>query len=406
VSAVLDPPMPGWAPFGRTSATFTACGLTMASQMYLTIPLFPVIADDWDTTVAAVTLLPTTFALAYGSGQLFWGLMADRLGRRRVLAGGLAAAGLLAGAMAAVGSLQVALVLAAIQGFVSSSFSPGALAYLVERIAPARRAVGVSLLTTAFFVAGAAAQVVSQLIESLAGWRAVFVVFAVLLVLLAATAWRVVEAGSVAERTDVRAALATLPGVLRDGPLLGLMIASVAILGTFVAFYAGLQIMGPAGLRGDPEALLLLRVAGLPALLLTPLLTIRLAGTDPGRRAVLAFLLAAAALTVLAAVGDSVVAIGVLMLVFVAAISNTSPALAQVIGRRGISTGATVMGLWGVFVFVGASAGPQLARLLEPAGFEVLALTLAVATVAAAALVAPSSPWSAWRAEAAADARR
>jgi MFS family permease len=376
-----------WAPFGSTVATLTGCGLLMISQTYLVIPLFPVLARAWDTSASAVTVIPTAFALAYGFGQLFWGPLSDRLGRRRVMSAGLAATGVLTAGIAAADSLTVAVVLAVPQGFAASSFSPGALAHLVERISPIRRAIAVSLLTTSFFAAGVVGQVLSQGVEALFGWRAVFLLVGGALLCAAARVLYALEGASTGHQTDLRSAFAAIGTLMRSQVMVRVLLASMTILGSFVGLYAALTLMGPGDLSDGGSSVGWLRVSGLPALVAVPFLVRSLRGRDPGLRAAGGFLVAAAALALLIAAGDDLVVIGAVMSVFVLAIASTSPALAEVIGRETGAARGAAMGVWGLFVMLGASGGPQLARLLHPVGFDAVLLTLTGLLVLAAGLV-------------------
>ena len=51
-------------------------------------PLLPVLAGEFDSTLTAAAATTTGFALAYGSTQLFFGPLGDRVGRLPVIVGG------------------------------------------------------------------------------------------------------------------------------------------------------------------------------------------------------------------------------------------------------------------------------------------------------------------------------
>jgi predicted MFS family arabinose efflux permease len=309
---------------------------------------------------------------------VFWGPVSDRLGRRLVLSGGVAATGVLTMAMAAVGSFGAALALVPVQGFAAASFSPGALAYLSERLAHGRQAVGIAIVTSSFFASSFVGQAASQAIEGLAGWRAVFLCSGVAFIAVAPWLAAVVEPTAAGHRGgDLRSSVAAASRLLRNPSLRRAIAASVAILGSTVGIYSGLQLMGPGDLHGDGDSLLWLRASGLLALAAVPVIARRLHHTDPARRASGALATAGAALLTLIVVGDSPLAIGAVLLVFVGAIGSTSPAIAQVVGRESGAARGAGMGLWGFFIMLGASAGPQLAASLRPAGFHVLAAVLA-----------------------------
>lgn len=372
-------------------SVFIAGGLLVTCQVYTLIPLFEPLAAAWGRSVSAITLLPTVYAIAYGIGQVIWGLASDRFGRRLVLTTGLVATGVFTSALATVDSLPAALPLVALQGLVASSFSAAALAYLTARIEPRRTALAVSILTTCFFASAVIGQVASQLIVDQLGWRAVFAGFGGAILVSAAAVGVVVEPAAARASTPPRTAFAALRPLVRNPRIMLAIAASVAVLGSFVGVYAGLELMGPGELRGDGDALLWLRAAGLPALVAVPLVVRRTAGVDPALRCAASLSTAAVALLVLLAVGDEPVAIGGVLLVFVLGIGSTSPAIADIVARESGPSAGAGMGLWGFFLFVGASVGPQLAALLRPAGFDALLGVLAAILLGAALLTLAST---------------
>ncbi|MDA1117651.1 MAG: MFS transporter, partial [Proteobacteria bacterium] len=81
------------------------------------LPALPVAARELDAPVAGMQLTVTTYFLGLAAGQLVWGPLSDRYGRKPVLLAGLALALLASAACAAAGS-AAALVLARLaQGF-------------------------------------------------------------------------------------------------------------------------------------------------------------------------------------------------------------------------------------------------------------------------------------------------
>ena len=368
-----------------TLAALVPAGMLVVGQTYVAIPLFDTLARTWGTSVASITVLPTLFAIGYGTGQTIWGVASDSFGRRAVLVVGVVLTGLLTAAVGLTNSLGQAVGVVIAQGLAASSFTPGALAYIGERVEPARRPLATSVLTTSFFASAALTQVIAQLVLDAGGWRTVFVAFGGAMLIAAAALFAVIDPTrrSAHRRPD----LAVLGPLVRNRRLMVPIVASIAMFAAFVGIYAGLELMGPGGLDHDPDALLWLRASGLPALLCVPFIVRRTARFDPSLRAVVGMTLAAAALVALVPAGGSVVAVALVMLVFVASIAQISPAIAQIVVREsGPATGAA-MGLWGLFLFAGASVGPQLAALFQPVGFAALVAALAGGLLIAAAVI-------------------
>jgi MFS family permease len=79
------------APVLAPLAVLVSSALLVLSQLYLAIPLAPIIAEvlgrGGSATAAA---LGTTYALAYGLGFLIFGPLSDRYGRKPILVPGMA----------------------------------------------------------------------------------------------------------------------------------------------------------------------------------------------------------------------------------------------------------------------------------------------------------------------------
>jgi predicted MFS family arabinose efflux permease len=366
------------APFGRTVFVMTVTGLLVVGQMYLVLPLLPAMARDWHTSAAAVTWTTTSFGFAYAGGFLLTGPLSDLLGRRRVVVTGLTVLAIATAVAALSPSLPVAIACRVAQGLGAAGFSPAALAYLGERIPPARRSVALTCLVTAMVAATVTGQLVAQAMVPIGGWRGVFVINACGVAVLAAALRMVMLPGNATSARGSLGAFFGAMGRLATQPVLLLIyLGALTVLGGFVAVYTSLQLLGPAELIGRPDAMLGLRASSLPALVAIPFLTPILNQVRPTLRAGLAMLAAAAAVAGLAFNGhSSLVTIGALMFVFVLAIAAVSPGLTELVGSlSGPARGAGVA-LYTFSLLAGASSGPQLVAALGGKGFATVLLTI------------------------------
>lgn len=381
----------GVAPFGRTVLVTTLAGLLVVGQLYVVLPLLAGMAADWHTPAVAATWTATVFGFAYAGGFLLAGPLSDLLGRRRIVVAGLTLMAIATAATALAPSQPVALVCRAVQGLGAAGFSPAALAYLGERIAPGRRPLALTCLVTAMAAATVTGQLVGQALLPLWGWRGVFWVNAAVILALAVALRAVLlpepyGAGRAAAGGFGRA----LRGVTR--PLLVLIyVAALTVLGGFVAVYTALQLHGPVALTGDPAAFLALRASALPALVAIPFLTPILSRVPPIPRAAGALVVAAVAIAGLAAVvrsgTASITVIGALLFVFVAAIGAVSPGLTELVGvLSGRARGAGVA-LYTFSLLAGASLGPQLVAAIGPYGLAVTLVVIAAAQLLGGALL-------------------
>jgi len=209
-------------------------------DMYL--PSFPTIARELGTSVAAVQLSLSSYLAGLAIGQIAYGPLADRFGRRAPLLGGLAL--YLAASLAC--SLAPSLPLLVIARFVQAL---GGCAGMVIGRAVVRDCFDASasarLFSSQLLVSGMApilAPLLGGQILAHLGWRAVFV----LLVCISAAVAILVHAGLPeslpAERRSRERPLEILRSfltVFRHGPFLRMAFAGAGIQAAMFAYIAG-----------------------------------------------------------------------------------------------------------------------------------------------------------------------
>ncbi len=163
---------------------------TQAMAIDAMLPAFPVIARALDVANENhIQWIVTAYMLGLGCGQLFWGLMSDRFGRRPILIGGLSLyvlAALLAGL---AGSFHALLVWRFVHGLAASSAV--VTRSVVRDLYSGRQMARVMSLTfMVFLMVPVLAPSLGQLILWLAPWRYIFIVCGVFAAFVCAWAWR------------------------------------------------------------------------------------------------------------------------------------------------------------------------------------------------------------------------
>lgn len=150
------------------------------------LPALPVAGAALDAPVAAMQLTVTTYFLGLAGGQLVWGPLSDRFGRKPVLLAGLALALLASAACAAAGS-AAALVLARLaQGFGMSAGPVMARTIVRDLHAQEQAARLLARMGIVFGVIPILAPLAGGAVLLLGGWRAVFWLLGGIAALLAA----------------------------------------------------------------------------------------------------------------------------------------------------------------------------------------------------------------------------
>lgn len=189
-----------------------ACGVTVAN-LYYAQPLLHAIARAFAISEATAGLLVTVTQVAYAAGLVLIVPLGDLLDRRRLVVGLLLVSGLgMAGAAAApsVGVLALALGAAAITSVVVQILLPFASILAPEAV----RGRVVGTVMSGLLVGILLARTVSGFLADGLGWRAPFVVAAVLMALLALALARALP------RVQPSATLAYLPLLRSVGTLI------------------------------------------------------------------------------------------------------------------------------------------------------------------------------------------
>ncbi|MBY6090728.1 multidrug effflux MFS transporter [Maritimibacter alkaliphilus] len=151
----------------------------LATDMYL--PGFPVMTEDLATGASTVQLTLTGFMVGLALGQLFIGPLSDSFGRRRPLLLGTALAVVAGFACALAPNVETLIALRLLQGFGGAAGVVIARAIISDRTTDA--GASARLMQIMMMIGGLApvlAPIIGTGIVSLAGWRAVFVVTAIL----------------------------------------------------------------------------------------------------------------------------------------------------------------------------------------------------------------------------------
>jgi DHA1 family bicyclomycin/chloramphenicol resistance-like MFS transporter len=145
-------------------------------DMYL--PAFPEISADLDTTIQNVALSVSTYFLGFAAGQLLYGPLLDRFGRKRPLYIGLSCyiiASVICGTSNTIGSLLIMRFIQAVSGCVAAV---AAMAMVRDFFAPDKSASIISLLILIIGLSPLLAPSVGSFVVTFMNWRYVFVVLA------------------------------------------------------------------------------------------------------------------------------------------------------------------------------------------------------------------------------------
>lgn len=148
--------------------------------MRLMDPLLPLLAADFGVVVAAVAPVVAGFMLAYGAGQLVTGPLGDRFGKVRVATWALLLYGLGLAASTLAWDLASMTVLRTATGLVAGAVIPLAIAWVGDAVPYEDRQATIGRFLTGMVMAQLLVGPLSGVVAQFFGWRASFLVLAVL----------------------------------------------------------------------------------------------------------------------------------------------------------------------------------------------------------------------------------
>ncbi len=173
----------------------------LSNNTYL--PSFPAMAREFGVPVAGILLTLSAFFFGFAFGQLLYGSVSDRFGRRPVLLGGLAAYTLASAVCAAAPDIATLIGARFVQGVAVASTQVLARAIVRDLFSPEKAARMLSVMAAVFTIVPGLAPLVGGFMEAHLGWRSIFILLTGIGAGVALTVWR--GLGESLARPDPRA---------------------------------------------------------------------------------------------------------------------------------------------------------------------------------------------------------
>ena len=174
----------------RALPLLASAGFASMVAMRVCDAMLPALAQTFDTQPADAARVISAFALAYGLLQLAYGPLGDRFGKPRVIS--IATLGCcLAALAAALSPTLVALTLSRVaMGAAAAGIIPLTMAWIGDQVPYGQRQEVLARLLGSTVLGMMAGSWAGGVMAQTLGWRAGFVILAVLFGLLAAALWR------------------------------------------------------------------------------------------------------------------------------------------------------------------------------------------------------------------------
>jgi EmrB/QacA subfamily drug resistance transporter len=262
----------------------------------------PGLMAEFGAGMASAGWLVTGYLIAMAALQPVAGKLGDRLGRRGMILGGVAAFGAASLGAATASGLSALVVFRVLQAAAGAVAFPNGAALIREVVPPDRRARRFGLVGAAMALAAAAGPPIGGWLVGIAGWRAIFLVNLLLVVPALGLGWGGLPAGSRRRghaSFDLFGALLLLLGLLAASALLihgstcppGLGLLVVLALATLAAIFLSREfrhpdpvlqprLFGHRGFAAANAAVALSNLAMYATLFAVPILLARRAGWE------------------------------------------------------------------------------------------------------------------------------
>ena len=362
--------------------TFVLCwsGLVIMSSLYITIPLISTFTDIFKVTPTQAAWTSSSFSFCFAIGCLFYGPLSDRFGRKTVILLGLSILAVISLLMGLITDLSWLILFRGLQGAAAATFSPVALAYVVEVFPPQRRVMTIGFINTGFLMAGIIGQIFSSYISQHYGWNLICYLLGIIYVVTAfLILWFIPKSPVTHANTSIIAIFRQMGTILTRKSLICAYAIALPILLSFVGMYTALNNYLSSPVFGfTAQQILYVRSMGIIGMLLSPY-----AGQLVEKHGLFSVLRTGMVLSIfgllLLGISTSLVSIVVSSILFIAGLAIFAPTVIAIIGRLGGSARGAAVSAYTFILFAGASIGPIFAlNILKTGGYFLTFLALAL----------------------------
>ena len=168
-----DKAVPSAVPIG----VLGALGFLVVADARVIDPLLPIIADTFDTSIAAAGLAVSAYTLPYGLFQLVYGPLGDRVGKLRIMSIAILLFAVGTAVCAAATSLSILILLRFLTGVAAAALIPLTLAYIGDTVPYGERQAALGRYLSAIALGQILGASLGATVADFLSWRLIFLAY-------------------------------------------------------------------------------------------------------------------------------------------------------------------------------------------------------------------------------------
>lgn len=223
---------------GRIVAGTVVAGFCVFLQLYAPQPLLALFRKDFGGTEAEVSLIISAATFGVAAASPFFGMVADAVGRKRVIVPSLIVLALATVGCALARNLGWLIAWRLVGGVCVPGVIAVTLAYIAEEAAAHRTGTVTALYVTGTVVGGLTGRLSTALVADHGSWRWAFWVLAAMTLAGAAAVWMVLpRARRFTRQREWKGSLGVMARHLRNGRLLATYVCGFVVLFSHVGLF-------------------------------------------------------------------------------------------------------------------------------------------------------------------------
>lgn len=265
------------------------------------------------------------------------------------------------------------IALRAVQGLVAATFSPVALAYIMEMFPDAKKLTATGFLVTGFLMAGIIGQVISSFINQYLSWNFVFGIMGIAYFITVFIVMAFLPCDNIQRpKISVIGAISKMGSLFKIKLLVLTYAVDIMLLMSMMCMYTALGYYLTEPQFGlNTQEILYVRAVGLIGILFASATGV-LAKKFHFFNILIVGLIIASISQIMLGLVSNVILLTALSVIFVAGIAVATPNVIELIGQLGGNARGSALSIHTVILFIGAGLGPILATNMLTTGIDSL----------------------------------